>query len=122
MFVGSSTRWIWSATAAGSVSPGTSENLEPTVPKTGIHLSARLDKAVIGSILRGSTDGIWNDTPVDLYAAVDCPPGRHVLDLEVTHVAGAWGIPYVGSEGAPPSEELRVDPSFLVTEIWNVQS
>ena len=38
-------------------------DLEPIEPSTGIHLSARLDGVTIGSVLRGSSRGNWNDLP-----------------------------------------------------------
>ena len=94
-------------------------NLEPITPETGIHLSARLDGATIGSILRGSTRGIWNDVPTDLVTVADCSRGPHVLDLQVTSINGGWGIPYVVTEGNPPSTDLLVNRGFVVTEVWS---
>jgi hypothetical protein len=93
-------------------------NLEPIVADTGIHLSARLDGSVVGSIMRGSTLGMWNDTPVELIAVVECPPGQHTLDLRVDSIHGAWGIPYVVNEGEPPSPYLLVNRGFVVREVW----
>jgi hypothetical protein len=94
-------------------------NLEPITPDTGIHLSARLDGQTIGSILRGSNRGIWNDVPTDLVTVADCSPGAHLLDLEVTSISGGWGIPYVVTEGDPPSTTLLVNRGFVVTEVWS---
>jgi hypothetical protein len=93
-------------------------NLEPIDADTGIHLSARLDGVVIGSILRGSTRGIWNDTPVTLIAVANCPPGRHTLDIHVDAIQGRWGIPYVVNDGDPPSSNLLVNRGFVVREVW----
>jgi hypothetical protein len=93
-------------------------NLEPIVADTGIHLSARLDGVVIGSILRGSTRGIWNDTPVTLLAVTDCSAGQHTVDIRVDSISGAWGIPYVVNEGEPPSPNLLVNRGFVVREVW----
>ncbi len=94
-------------------------NLEPIVADTGIHLSARLDDETIGSIIRGSARGIWNDVPVDLVTVADCSPGEHTLDLQVTAITGGWGIPYVVTKGSPPSSDLVVNRGFIVTEVWN---
>ncbi len=93
-------------------------NLEPIDAETGIHLSARLDGVVIGSILRGSTKGIWNDAPVTLIAVTDCPAGLHSLDMRVDAIQGRWGIPYVVNDGDPPSPDLLVNRGFVVREVW----
>jgi hypothetical protein len=93
-------------------------NLEPTRPETGIGLTARFDGVPIGSLIRGSTMGVWNDAPVSIQAVVDCPAGPHVLDLEVTFVNGSWGIPYVVSPDGPRSPNLVINRGFVVEEIW----
>lgn len=94
-------------------------NLEPTVPATGIHLSATLDGATIGSLLAGSTDGIWNDRPAGIHAVVACPAGTHVLALRIVSVQGSWGMPYVVSAGSTNIDGLVVNRGFVVTEVWD---
>jgi hypothetical protein len=74
---------------------------------------------VIGSIIRGSSRGIFNDTPVDLLAVIDCPAGRHGLELTVAWIKGSWGIPFVDTVGNPPSADLVVNRGFVVREIWD---
>lgn len=93
-------------------------NLEPRKPATGIHLTVRLDDERIASLLKGSTRGIWNDAPAEIHEVVDCPAGRHVLELAIESVHGAWGFPYVVNPGEPPSEHLRVNRGFIVEEVW----
>jgi hypothetical protein len=95
-------------------------NLEPTVPDTGIHLSARLDDEVIGSLIVGSTRGVWEDGPAAIHAATRCPTGGHELKLTIVSITGAWGIPYVGPPGAADSVVLRVNRGFVATEYWNL--
>jgi hypothetical protein len=93
-------------------------NLEPTVPGTGIALSARLDGELIGSLLRGSQDGIYNDQPATIVAVVDCPAGDHVLDLVIPHITGSWGIPYVDNPERGPVQHLLMNRGFTVLEVW----
>lgn len=98
-------------------------NLEPTVPDTIIYLTARLDEAAIGTIIKGSTRGIYDDGPVDLRAVVDCPAGPHTFDLLVSHVSGGgWGIPYVVTPGQPTREGVRVLRGFIVEEVYEPTS
>jgi len=93
-------------------------NLEPTVAGTGIHLSATFDGEVIGSMIAGSSDGIWNDRPAGIRAVVACSPGTHQLAIQVVSVNGLWGIPYVVNPGERNIEGLRVNRGFVVTEVW----
>lgn len=93
-------------------------NLEPTVPNTGITLTARLDGQPIGSIIRGSTNGNYNDTPVTIQTVADCPAGAHVADVVVTTIQGAWGLPYVTNVGDPPAADFSVNRGFIIEEIW----
>lgn len=94
-------------------------NLEPTVPDTGIYLTARLDGQPVASITKGSTRGIYDDGPVDLRAVVDCPAGSHVVDLLIDRMwaDGGWGIPYVVNVGEP-SDGIVVMRGFVVTETY----
>ena len=93
-------------------------NLEPTVIDTGITLTARFDGAPIGSLIRGSSRGDYNDAPAVIAAVVNCPAGMHVVDLLVTRLEGQWGIPYVSSATDPPSTDYHVNRGFIVEEIW----
>jgi hypothetical protein len=95
-------------------------NLEPTVPDTGIHLTARLDDDVIGSLIVGSTRGVWEDGPAAIHAATRCPTGDHRLALAIVGITGAWGIPYVGPPGAPDSTDLLVNRGFVAIEYWDL--
>ena len=94
-------------------------NLEPQVIDRGIHLSARLDGEVVGSVLRGTRVDSWGDDPIEIHAVADCDVGPHVLDLIVRSVHGRWGFPYVVNENEPSSPDLRVNRGFVVTEIWD---
>ena len=93
-------------------------NLEPTVPDTGIHLAVRFDGVPVGGLLRGSTRGIWNDSPSGIQAVILCPAGAHVVDLAITSVVGTWGFPYVVNVGDPVPHDLVVNRGFIVTETW----
>ncbi len=93
-------------------------NLEPITRNTGIHLTARLDGLGIASIVRGSTVDVWGDHPLDLETVIACPAGNHVLDLRIDSIHGAWGFPYVMTEGSR-SDNLRVGRGFIVQEVWN---
>jgi hypothetical protein len=92
-------------------------NLEPTVPMTGIALSVRLDGKVIGSLLRGSADGTYNDNPASIMAVADCPAGEHVLDVVISEIDGGWGIPYVANVGER-ADHLLMNRGFIVMEVW----
>jgi len=94
-------------------------NLEPQTSDVGIHLTARLDEAEIGSILRGSTVDTWGDSPNSIHAIVDCSAGLHKVDLLIRSIHGRWGFPYVVNEHEPPSPDLRVNRGFVVTEVWS---
>jgi hypothetical protein len=72
----------------------TTGNLEPTVKATGIHISLYLDGRRIATLLKGSTDGIWNDGPAVLRTMRPCARGRHVVEARIDSVTGSWGIPY----------------------------
>lgn len=86
-------------------------NLEPTHPDTGIHLTAYLDGKAVGSLLKGSTRGIWNDGPVQIESAVNCPGGQHKLWVSIDSIQGSWGIPYA-------NEPDHVQRGFIAEEIW----
>ena len=94
-------------------------NLEPQSEDVGIHLTAVLDGADIGSILRGTTVDTWGDSPLEIHAVVDCSEGTHRLALRIRSVSGRWGFPYVVNEDEPPSTDLPVNRGFVVTEAWN---
>lgn len=84
-------------------------NLEPTVPQTGIHLSVRLDGAQLATLLKGSTDGVWNDAPASIHTVTQCPAGSHKLEAHIDKLAGGWGIPYADPENT-------VQRGFIVRE------
>jgi hypothetical protein len=93
-------------------------NLEPTVPQTGIALSIRLDGQIIGSLLRGSVEGIYEDGPASIMAVADCSPGEHELDLAISQITGGWGIPYVANVRRGAVDYLQMNRGFIVMEVW----
>jgi hypothetical protein len=85
-------------------------NLEPTVPDTGIHLSLLFDGRTIGTLLKGSTHGVYDDAPAEIQTVVPCPAGRHQLAVTVDSIVGGWGIPYAGKAD-------RVQRGFIIQEV-----
>lgn len=94
-------------------------NLEPTVPDTGIQLTAYLDGEPIGSLIKGSTRGIYNDGPVTLHTVIDCPEGLHVLDIRIVHITGSWAVPFTDNIGADAPPGRLVGRGFVMTEVWD---
>lgn len=95
-------------------------NLEPAAVegKQGLHLSARFDGEVLATIYRAGYNGIHEDAPASLHAVVDCPAGAHVLDLEIGHVTGVYGLPYVTNLDDPPRTDVQVLRGFIVMEVY----
>ena len=91
-------------------------NLEPTVPGTGIYLTMTFDGRAVGSLIRGSTHGVWNDAAQTIFATVDCPQGTHRLSVTIDGF-GHWGIPYAANPGEQ-AQRVVVNRGFVVTEIW----
>jgi hypothetical protein len=92
-------------------------NLEPQSADAGIHLTARFNGEPVGTIMRGSLRGIWEDDPADLHAVIDCPSGDHVVDL-VVNPSGKYGIPYAVTFGDPDLADEVVLRGFVLTEVW----
>jgi hypothetical protein len=85
-------------------------NLEPEEPQTGIHLDAYFDNRKIATLIRGSHDGIWDDSPASIITVVACPKGVHVLSARMDF-GGSWNVPYANSND-------RVQRGFVVQEVW----
>lgn len=86
-------------------------NLEPTTPETGIHLSIFMDGERIGSLLKGSYNGVWEDGPEEIYTVVRCPRGPHTFYAAIDSLGGGWGIPYA-------NEGDLVKRGLIITENW----
>jgi hypothetical protein len=86
-------------------------NLEPTVPDTLIHLSVLFDGRKVGTLLKGSTRGVYNDGPAEIQTVIPCPAGRHELAMTVDSAdEGGWGIPYA-------NETDRAQRGFIIEEV-----
>jgi hypothetical protein len=89
-------------------------NLEPQIPHTGIHLAITMDGEVIGGILAGSADGIYDDWPAQIVAAQPCPAGPHVFAVKIQSISGYWGIPYAQPSGRAVNVVQR---GFVIWEV-----
>jgi hypothetical protein len=85
-------------------------NLEPTNPDTGIHVSVLFDGDKVGTLLKGSTRGVYEDGPEEIQTVVPCPPGRHQLAVTVDSIEGEWGFPYANDADV-------VQRGFIVEEV-----
>ncbi|MGH3072153.1 MAG: hypothetical protein ACRDNB_07775 [Gaiellaceae bacterium] len=86
-------------------------NLEPRVANTGIHISILMDGRVIGTLLKGGKQGVWEDGPASIETAVFCPRGRRAFTARIASIDGVWGMPYANSTD-------RVQRGFIVFEVW----
>jgi hypothetical protein len=85
-------------------------NLEPTDPDTGIHVSVLFDGRKVGTLLKGSTRGVYDDGPEEIQTVVPCPRGRHELAATVDSIEGQWGFPYANDTDV-------VQRGFIIEEV-----
>lgn len=95
-------------------------NLEPARVggEEAVHLSARLDGEVIGTVMRAGKAGTFEDSAMELHTVIDCPVGPHLVDLVIPYVTGVYGFPYVTNLGDAPRPDLRVMRGFILEEVW----